>query len=66
MCRVHEDFNFDAGMCISMMFYSLLEIPLTESSVQDRLLYIVTSITNMKATDNHVGSWYPITASFHT
>lgn len=67
VCRVHEDFNFDAGMCIFVMFYSLLEIPLTESSVQDRLLYSVTSITTMKATDNHVSSWYPIPAhSFHT
>lgn len=56
VCRVHEDVNFDAGMYIFVMFYSLLEIPLTESSVQDRLLYSVTSITTLKATDNHVGS----------
>lgn len=65
VCRVHENFNFDAGMYIFVTFYSLLEIPLTESSVQDRLLYSVSSITTLKATDNHVGSWYPIPASFY-
>lgn len=68
VCRVHEDFNFDAGMVhICDVLFSVRDsfnwVQCPVSSVQDRLLYSVTSITTLKATDNHVGSWYPIPAT---
>lgn len=53
-------------MCVSMMFYSLLELPLTESRVQDKLFLFVTSITHLKAIDNQVGSCCPVTATVFT